>query len=202
MQLVKIAQNTPEWLHFRRTHIGASDAISIMGLSPWKSILDLYEEKVFQFEQDDNHYMSRGKALEPIALEAFENETGLTMFPMVFKHDTISWMSASFDGVSLDRKVILEIKCPGKKDHHFVDVNKMVPVKYRSQIQHQIEVSGLDFAYYYSFDGEKGVIIEVKRDQEFIEKMLEKELEFWHCLQTFTPPKLISKRNKDGLDRC
>lgn len=188
MKLVQIKPDTPEWLHFRRTHIGASDAISIMGMSPWKSPLELYEEKVFKFEQDENPYMKRGKELESLALESFEKETGLVMFPMVFVHDSIPWMSASFDGITIQRDAILEIKCPGKKDYHFVEVNKKVPPKYIPQLQHQIFVSGLDFAYYYSFNGEKGIIIEVKRDQEFIDKMIEKEKQFWHCLTTFNPP--------------
>lgn len=187
MRLVNLTPGTPEWLHFRRTHIGASDAISIMGMSPWKSSLELYEEKIFQFEQDENQYMARGKLLESIALEQFEKETGLIMFPMVFVHDSIEWMSASFDGITLSRECICEIKCPGKKDHSEATLG-MIPKKYYPQLQHQIHVSGLDFAYYYSFDGEKGIIIEVKRDQEFIEIMIEKEKEFWNCLQTLKPP--------------
>lgn len=188
MQLIKIAQGTAEWIKFRRTHIGASDAPCIMGESPWKSIFKLYEEKLFGFEDEENIYMKRGKELEPLALECFEKETGLTMFSMMFTHDNYEWMSASYDGITLNQDSILEIKCPGAKDHHFAEVNKMVPKKYKAQLQHQIFISGLDFSFYYSFDGKKGIILEVKRDQEFIEKMLEKELDFWNCLQTLTPP--------------
>jgi putative phage-type endonuclease len=187
MQLVKIQQNTPEWKQFRRSHIGASDAVVIMELSPWMSPLKLYEEKVFGFEQEENPYMRRGKNLESIALEAFENETGLSMFPMVFQHEKIDWMSASFDGITLDRKKILEIKCPGKKDHELA-LQGQIPKKYLPQLYHQMEVAQVDFTYYYSFDGEKGVIIEVPRDESYIKKMIEKEMEFWKCLKTLTPP--------------
>lgn len=191
MQLVKINPGSDEWFQFRRTHIGASDAMSIMGTSPWKSILKLYEEKIFGFDEIENSYMARGKALEPIAIENFEEETGLSVFPLVFEHDKYKWMSCSFDGITLDQKYIVEVKCPGAKDHS-VAVNEMIPPKkYLPQLQHQIFMAGLDFAYYYSFDGDKGKILEVKRDQAFIEKMIEEELKFWHCLQKLTPPKKI-----------
>lgn len=193
MQRVNVKQGDPEWYQFRRTHIGASDAISIMGMSPWKSTLELYEDKVFQLDQKENSYMYRGKQLEPIALEEFERETGLIMFPGVFVHDRLNWMCASFDGITLEEDAIVEIKCPGKKDHS-VALNGMVPDKYMPQLQHQLFISGLNFAYYYSFDGCKGIILEVKRDQEFIDKLIEKEFEFWHCLVTLTPPRIEKEK--------
>lgn len=199
MRLVSLKQGSEEWLRFRRSHICASDASSILQCNPYKSILELYEEKVFCFEQDDNHFMSRGRELEPLALESFEQETGLTMFPCVIKHDTINWMAASLDGMTLNQDKIVEIKCNGKKNHELALQGK-IPKYHESQIQHQLCCTGLDFSYYYSFDGEKGVILEVKRDQHFIDKMLEKELEFWHCLQTFTPPQTQSKTRKRKND--
>ncbi len=191
MKLVYIQQNTREWLQFRRSHICASDAPAIMNESPFKDCMKLYDEKIHAYEQPVSYYMQRGKDLEKIALEMFEQETGLVMFPMVGVHEGIDWMAASFDGVSVDRKTILEIKCPGKKDHQTALKGK-IPKKYTAQIQHQIYVSGTDFAFYYSFDGEKGIILEVKRDQEYIEIMLAKELEFWNCIQTRTYPKPIT----------
>lgn len=188
MRIVNVKQGTPEWHQFRRTHLGASDAISIMGMSPWKSPIELYEDKIFQLDQKENPYMYRGKQLEPIALQEFEKETGLIMFPAVYIHDTIDWMCASFDGITLEEDAIVEIKCPGKKDHEEA-LKGRIPKKYMPQLQHQLFVSGLDIAYYYSFDGCKGINLEVKRDQEFIDKMIEKEFEFWQCLLTLTPPK-------------
>lgn len=195
MKLISLKQGSEEWLRFRRSHISASDCSSILQCNPYKSILDLYEEKVFQIEQEDNHFMARGRALEPLALECFEKETGLTMFPCVVKHDKIDWMMASLDGMTISQDAIVEIKCNGKKNHELALKGK-IPSHYLSQIQHQIEVTGLEFAYYFSFDGEKGVTIEVPRDQEFIEIMLEKERNFWNCLQTFTPPLTIHKNKK------
>lgn len=195
MQLVNVIQGTEAWLRFRRVHISASESGSIMGCNPYKSIIDLYEEKIFQFEQDDNPYMLRGRRLEPIALEEFEKETGLTMYPTVVKHDTINWMAASLDGMTINRDAIVEIKCNGKTNHDLA-VKGKIPKYHLCQIQHQLACTGLDFAYLFSFDGTKGIILEVKRDQEFIEKMIEKELEFWNCLQTLTPPENTTRTRR------
>ncbi len=193
MKIISLKQRTKPWLDYRRTKIMASDSGIILGSSPFKDKEQLLTEKIRGFETVPNSYMKRGLDLEPIALQKFESETGLILFPCIGEHEN-GWMAASFDGMTIDGDAIVEIKAPGKKDHTQALEGK-IPKKYFPQLQHQIHVSGLDFSYYYSFDGENGVTIEVKRDQEFIEKMIEKEFEFWQCLQTLTPPHNDKKRN-------
>lgn len=188
MRLVHLKQGTEAWLRWRRSKIMASEASTIMEMNDWKTPLDLYQEKILEVEQDQTSYMARGKELEPFALEAFEEENGLSMFPVVVQHESIDWMAASLDGMSIDQSAIVEIKCPGKKDHSAA-LKGDVPKKYFAQIQHQMYVTGLDFAYYYSFDGNKGVTLKVSRDEEFLKILLEKERAFWHCLAHRIPPK-------------
>lgn len=182
MKRISLQQKSRAWLDWRRNKVMASDSPIIMGESKFKTIEKLFDEKIKGYEQTPNPYMLRGNELEPVALREFERETGLIMFPCVGQHDELDWMAASFDGMTLEDDALVEIKCPGKKDHSEAMLG-MVPKHYRAQIQHQIHVSGLEFAYYFSFDGTSGIIIEVKRDQEFIEKMIEKEREFWHIIQ-------------------
>ncbi len=196
MKLCQLTQGTKIWLEWRRNMIMASDSSILLGISPYKTIQELYHEKIHKYESVCTPIMQRGKDLEPIALEKFEKETGLILFPAVAVHDTIEWMAASFDGVTICRDAIVEIKCNGKKNHE-LSLKGKIPNFHNCQVQHQIEVSGLDFAYYYSFDGENGVIIEVKRDQEFIDIMLEKEREFWNSLQALT----LSKNGNEYATR-
>lgn len=195
MQLINLKSGSKEWKEFRRSHIGASDACCIMGTNPWKSITKLYEEKLFPCEEEDNFYMARGRDLEPVALEYFEEMTGLTLFPIVAKHDSIPYMIASLDGLTIDKRKAVEIKCPGKVDHGKA-LSGFVPEKYIPQLQHQMEVCNLDKIYYFSFDGEHGVLLEVCRDQSYIDILLEREKEFWHCLKTFKPPLTNSMRKE------
>lgn len=193
MKLVHVKQRSKEWLEFRRNHICASDSPIIMEMSPFKTVEELLREKLLGYEPIENPYMRRGNELENPALREFEKETGLIMFPAVATHGKIEWMAASFDGLTIDEDYICEIKCPGKKDHACALEGK-IPEKYIAQLQHQIHVSGLDFSFYYSFDGTKGKILEVKRDEEFIEKMIAKETDFWNILQTEIQLKNIRKR--------
>ncbi len=183
MKLVKLKQGTKDWLDWRRSKIMASESSVILQISPYKTPDELLNEKVRGFEVVPNHYMTRGTQLEPVALEFFELETGLTMFPMIGQSVTCDWMGASFDGVSLDRKHIVEIKCNGKKNHSLALQGKITSY-HNAQVQHQIYVSELDFSYYYSFDGERGVVLKIQRDDKFIENMIEKEKEFWDKLMT------------------
>ena len=200
MKLVRLKQRSKEWLDFRRNHVCASDSPIIMGMSNFKTVDQLLNEKVRGYEQHQNPYMARGNELEPVALKAFEKETNLIMFPCVGVHDQNDWMAASFDGMTLEEDLIVEIKCPGKKDHTLALQGK-IPEKYIAQLQHQIYVSGLDFSYYYSFDGEKGIVLEVKRDDEFIEKMLALEIDFWNILKTEVERINLKKAEHATTDR-
>lgn len=190
MKLVNLNQGTKEWLDWRRTMITASDAAIIMGISPYKNIQQLIEEKTKGFETVPNSYMLRGRDLEPLALQAFERETGLILFPTVGTSIQNEWMAASFDGMTIEEDFIVEIKCNGKKNHTLA-LNGSIPEFHNAQIQHQLFVANLNFSYYYSFDGEKGIILEIKRDNEFIDIMIEKEKEFWHSF--IKPKELILK---------
>jgi putative phage-type endonuclease len=181
MKLLNLKQGTKTWLDWRSTKVTASDSPIIMGMSPFKSYDELLNEKYRRFATVATPRMQRGIDLEPIALREFEKETGLIMFPCVAEHEN-GWMGASFDGMTIEGDAILEIKCPGKKDHSKA-LSGECPEHYFAQIQHQIYVADVSFSYYYSFDGVKGFCFEVKRDNDFIQIMLEKEFEFWNCLQ-------------------
>ncbi len=191
-------QNTPEWLEMRKKYIGASDAPAIMGISPWKSKYQLWEEKVsISVPTYKSASMHRGTEMEPIAREEFIKMTGLIVEPEVMFHPSNSFMMASLDGLSKDKKYAVEIKCPGPVDHNEAMLD-MVPKKYVPQLQHQLEVCGLEMIFYFSFNGSSGKIIEVRRDQAYIDKLVKEEKAFWKCVENFEPPELT---NKDYVER-
>ena len=180
-----------EWLNWRKQGIGGSDAPVIMGVSPWKTPYQLWQEKALDICTDiDNSSMKRGRALEEIARVEFSKLIGKTFFPDNLVHPERSWLRASLDGINDDHTMIVEIKCPNKNDH-FVALNKKVPEKYYPQCQHQLAVTNLPSMYYYSFDGREGAVVEVARDQAYITDMLEKEQAFWDLVVAKTPPQFI-----------
>ncbi len=183
---LEFIQGTPEWLAFRKTKITATDACIIMGVSPWKTRRQLYDEKTAEILPD--FYMSdamrRGLELEPIARSLYSIQAGVCVEPRVIVND---WSMASLDGISDCGKFLVEIKCPGEKDHTLALAGK-VPDHYYPQLQHQMYVCNVQLMHYYSFDGTDGVIVEVLRDDKYIEKMIAEEYKFYMCLIEKTPP--------------
>ncbi len=194
-----LVQGSKEWLEFRRNKIGASDACIIMEVSPWCTPLKLWERKVgISPDQEKTDAMQRGLDLEDDARLMFAFETGVSVKPSVKTHSKHDWMIASLDGISSDGKNIVEIKCPGREDHEKAKSGN-IPDKYYPQLQHQLEVVGLDMAYYMSYmtdlfgTSEDNVILEIYRDDRYIKQMIEREQEFYECLKNFIAPKLTEK---------
>lgn len=188
-----IEQRSPEWFKLRKQYVGASDAPVLMGVSPWKTPYELFIEKTSPYVEvtNQNLWMQRGIDLEPEALQAFELATGYLMSPQVLISPRNQFMMASLDGLELDGKAAVEIKVPGKKDHECA-IEGQVPEKYKPQLQHQIEVTGLPMIYYmsYSPDHEKPIIIlSVEREDHYIDILVTKESEFYHNhMLTGIPP--------------
>ncbi len=67
------------WHEWRRGGIGSSDAAAIMGVSPWRTPKEVWEEKVYGTSVIiDNSAMARGRELEPIARTWFEETMNVT----------------------------------------------------------------------------------------------------------------------------
>jgi len=188
-----IHQNTPEWLEMRQNHIGASDAPVIMQVSPWKTPMQLWEEKLGLREGFvTNPAIERGIALEPIALAEYNAKTGNASAPCVVVHPEIPYLMASLDGLSRDGLLAVEIKCPGALDHATA-LDGNIPDKYYPQLQHQLAVIGHQMLHYFSYSSDGSCLIEVQRDDEYIKDMLDKEAAFWGCVQSFSPPEGTDK---------
>lgn len=185
-------QGTAEWLEWRKNKIGASDAAAIMGMSPWKTPYQLWLEKVGVIENTQNAAMKRGSEMEEQARWVFCDDLSIAVYPSVEVHAKYPWMIASLDGRDAERKIIVEIKCPGAKDHALA-LKGEIPEKYYAQLQHQMTVCDLNGMWYYSYDGKHGVAVHVDRDEEFIEKMLDAELRFYDCMINFYPPPLCDR---------
>jgi putative phage-type endonuclease len=185
-------QDTQEWHEFRRNKIGASDAPIILGISPWKTPYQLWEEKVFGKVYEQTSSMARGKALEPLARETFEKMTGIPVMPKVVVHKQRKWQMASLDGITFDNTTIVEIKCPSAEIHGMAKEGK-IPDHYMAQIQHQLAVTEAQKAFYFSFDGEKGALVEVFENEEFISDLVEKEEKFYGLMMNQEPPILTER---------
>jgi len=193
MKIVTLDQRTPAWHAWRAGIIGGSDAPAIMGVSPWTTIHKLWEMKTGRRGgPPDNPAMARGRAMEDEALAAWVAHTGEIATPICVQHEALDFVGASLDGATFDGGLLVEIKCPGEKDHAAAAETGQVPAKYWPQVQHQLAcVPEADMLHYWSYrptHKTPHVLIEVKRDQDYIGELLEKERSFWESVKGDYPP--------------
>ena len=189
-----LVQGSPEWHALRSRMIGASDAPIIMELTPprWKTPYELWEVKMGLSEQKETWAMSHGKEMEPEARRAYEIEVGDVMFPSVEISQEFPWAMASLDGMNLERTRMVEIKCPGQEAHEKA-LKGEIPTYYQCQMQFQMMVTGLEVADYWSYRHGSGVLIQLKRDDDFIVKMIFACQEFYQYLVDNQPPPLSER---------
>lgn len=146
-----------EWLQARKNYIGGSDAAAILGLNPWKTNVDLWEEKTGRKEAadiSDNEAVKFGSMAEPYLRELFRlDNPDLEVRYMennMFLNDTYPWAHASLDGWLKDkegRAGILEIKTTTIQNYASVKKwENKIPDNYYCQILHYFLVTGFDFA--------------------------------------------------------
>lgn len=197
-------QGSVEWKEMRRSKIGASDAAAILGICPYRSPYMLWEEKVLGKEQEQNSGMARGTAMESRARECFEKVTGIPVLAKVVFHPEFEWMMASLDGVNFEGNTIVELKCPNKEVHALAEKG-ILPPHYMAQVQHQLAVTGAAKGFYFSYNGDRGALVEVFPDEKFITKMIKEEEKFFKLMTDKEPPELtdrdyIVKEDKSFLD--
>lgn len=158
MRILNLDQDEHEWLVWRAGGLGASDASSILGVSPFKTAQQLWTEKraaVMTKGQkvvptEYSWAMQRGKRLEPSARLQVQRLTGIKCEPICCMHDTEDWLRASLDGYDASIPLVVEIKCPNNKAH-MEAINGGVPDYYIPQLIHQSLVTGVDNFLYVSF---------------------------------------------------
>lgn len=197
-----------EWLQLRRTGIGGSDASVIMGKNPYRSILQLWEEKTGKLPvtDDGNEYTYWGNVMEPIIRKEFMNRTGLKVrqkHAMIF-HKDYPYLFADVDGIATDErgeKCIFEAKTASQ--YKAEQWENGVSEEYVLQVQHYLEVCGMNKAYIAALiGGNKFVFHTIYRDDDLIKKLISREKEFWeeYVLKETEPVMDDSDATKDYLN--
>lgn len=194
-KFLNLEQRSPEWHAWRANRLGGSDVGAILGLNPWTSAQLLWERKTGRAPaQADNPAMARGRQLEDEALAAWSARTGEIAAPVCVEHADHEWAGASLDGMTLDGKLLVEIKCMGEKNHQKVLDTRVVPDYYYCQCQYQLACADTKVLHFWAYRPEcenpedRGVLIVVHRDDEYIAWMMERLEAFWQCVQEDIPP--------------
>lgn len=187
--LHKMVQGSPEWHEHRQQYRNASESPVVMGLSPWSTPYQLWQLKTGKVQPEEpTAPMKHGIELEPFARAAYEAKTGIVMQPLVM---TLGEYSASLDGITLSRDLLLEIKCPykGKVSELWQSVEVgQIPEIYNVQIQHQLMVAEATKAHLWVFDGTDGLLLTVERDEVCQKRIRKAWDEFNVFVVTDAPP--------------
>jgi putative phage-type endonuclease len=183
MRIVEVTQGTQEWHDFRKLGIGGSDAPVIDGSSPYQTPRSLYLSKRGELVEDvdSNEFIfAKGHRTESLIRKNFTELTGIEMKPLCGIHEKYDHVRTSLDGFDSSKYGVLEAKLVGKAVLEDARDEGTIPRHHWVQIQHNMEVAGVDLAQWFGHNGsDNGILIEIKKDNNFIQEQLEREHEFW-----------------------
>jgi putative phage-type endonuclease len=196
-----------EWLAARKVGIGASESAAILGLSRYKSALDVYIDKTKDTlaPRPDSAASKRGRRLEPIVLDMYEEEYGPVHrgLPQITS-DQHPFMFASLDAMRMDDGRPVEAKTAGKYVAHEwgEEGTDEIPTEYLIQVTHQMIVKGAksaDVATLITLDDFRRYPIE--RDNELADMVIEGLRLFWKRVESPDPPEPTSGEEVERLYR-
>src|SRR5699024_99190 len=192
-----------EWLVARQTGIGGSDASAILGFNPWKSPFQLYVDKTSEYvEEIDNEAIHWGNVLEDVVAEEFTRRTGIKVRRrnVMFRHKEHDFMMANIDRDVVGEQALLECKTTNAFAADQWE-GEQIPPAYMCQLQHYMAVLDYEKAYIaVLIGGQKFVWKEIKRDDEFIELMIQAEKDFWeNNVLAGVPPEIDGSRSATEL---
>lgn len=187
-----------EWLAQRRTGIGGSDVAPILGLSPWRTPYEVWEDKTGRGEdQPDSPALYWGRLLEDPIRQAYADRTGLTVTKpdCMYSSVTHPFMHANLDGIASDGSLV-EFKTTSRVDGWGEEGSDEIPEYYQTQVQHYMAVMGAE-------QTDIGVLIAgrdfriytVPADKELQEMLIDQEARFWSLVKADTPPEVSTSED-------
>lgn len=200
------------WLKARTYGIGGSDASAIVGMNPYKTNIDLFEEKTRRRVPEDisdKPYVRYGTLAEEHirALFALEYSEYKVFYHenRILRSKEYPFMQASLDGELEDengRKGILEIKTTNiLQSMQYEKWKDRIPDNYYIQVLHYLLVTGYQFvvlrAHLLSSWGKdrrtscRHYFIERREVKDDLKMLLEEEQKFWKYVESGRKPPLL-----------
>lgn len=188
-----------EWLRYRKKYgIGGSEAGAICGFNPYRSIMQIYYDKISdEIDETDNEAMCQGRDLEEYVARRFMEATGkkVRRANTMFYDPENPFMLADVDRIIVGENAGLEIKTASPYTEAQWSDGK-VPLSYQMQCFHYMSVTGAD-AWYVAvlIYGREFKYYRIERDEEIIRHLVQIEKDFWenHVLKRIPP-------NPDGSE--
>jgi len=185
---------TEKQLKARKSGIGGSEVAAILGISPWKSAVDVYREKTeslpAQQELDINDPRYWGHAHEPQVIKAYEKSTGNTVKSVDTLFDKEHpFLMANIDGFTHDR-VVIEAKTTSSTKGWGDEGTDQIPQYYLTQVAHYAYITDckhVDIAVL--FFGNRFKLYRYERNEKLEQAIKAKLIDFWlNNVQKVIPP--------------
>lgn len=200
------------WLKARTNGIGGSDASAVVGLNPYKSNVELYEEKTgrrLQEDISDKPYVQYGTRAEEHIRALFALDYPEYMVEhhenRILRSKDFPFMQASLDGELTDRqgrRGVLEIKTTSiLQSSQREKWHDRIPDNYYIQVLHYLLVTGWDFAVLrahlntvWGTDRRTSVrhyFIEREEVEDDLRYLKAEEIKFWRFVEAGKKPPLV-----------
>lgn len=147
-----LIQGSPEWLAARRNYLTASDSSCLFELNPYKTKLQLFEEKAFGKEQPISDtkqtLFNIGHKAEEAGRNWYHKHFGIELKPAVLVSVPHPDILASLDGLNESKGFIFEAKYIGQEALDEVKKGNIKP-NHDCQVQTQLLVSGAEKCVYF-----------------------------------------------------
>lgn len=183
-----VMDSDEDWVEYRTSGIGGSDVAAIMGISKYRSPLEVWLEKTGRRKSPDlsgKESVEWGNRLEGVIRDKFAEmhpELSVSEVKATLVSKERPWAHANLDGMVVDgsgNHGILEIKTVGKAREG--DWDKGVPDYYITQVTHYMTVTGWGFAYVAALiGGQRYVEYRIDRDEEDVVAVAGAVNSFWN----------------------
>jgi putative phage-type endonuclease len=180
----------------RQKYLGGSDVAAILGISPWKTPLDVYLDKIQpRVEVTDPAKLKlfrRGHRMEPYVIDLLAEEENLTIVARGNRYidKQHGFIAAEIDAEA-EGNLNIEIKTvsPFKAKEWGEQQTDEIPVHYTAQVMHGLMVTDRETCILgVLIGGDDFRVYRVLRDEEIISAIRESEIAFWDRIQNRLPP--------------
>lgn len=192
----------------RRKTIGSSDSPAVLGVSPWKTALEVYLEKTGQMEPwEGNQATKSGLMLEDVVAQMYHERTGYRLCkPGTCISAKYPFLSASIDRLAVtdgdpysEGDLIVELKTARTEIGWGEDGTSDIPDHYWIQVQHQMLVMNhKQCSVAVLIGGQELRVYHIDRNYASTEAMVKQLSQFWDRVQTLNPPP-ISAHHRSSL---
>ena len=181
-----------EWLKYRKQGIGGSDAGAVCGFNPYRTALQVYQDKTTdETEEIDNEAMRQGREFEDYVARRFTEATGkkVRRANAMFYDEANPFMLADVDRMVVGENAGLECKTASP---YMADKWKdgKIPLSYQIQCYHYMSVCNAQ-AWYIAvlIYGRDFKFYRLERDEKMLADLVRIEEDFWenHVLKRVLP---------------